>query len=481
MQTRNNGGPHRSQPRRDGSVTTRRRGGQTLPLIAILLALALALVAILAPAGQAQSAAQSSPEAQALIAEQKAAAKQAKQEERAAAQKARREQRAAERVPSEKLLKARSNERTHGVLLINCTSITWTFREFPNLPGNTVTEKLKVDHVSTSTTFTFDGSTGTNVTPINAPPGSYIIDGYAKWRRSTANGMNGGFDIHAKVTCPPRPEMSVEKLQRVEGTGAPYTSAQQTGEVGQTIGYEIVVNNPGNVPMTVGAFTDPRCDAGTITGGPAGGVLAPGASSAYLCTHLITDADLTVGSYANTVMLTGTPPDGDGSPETKISNTVVTEVKPTSPAKKEEEKEQEKTTTTTASPPTPAGGTLGTKTTETPGKTGVAAFASGTVPSLKGPQGCVRSSFRASIKSAGVASVIFYLDGHKLRRLTAHSAHGGLLSITVDPSKLRVGAHRLQARITMIKATAAAKAVQASRSITIVRCSSNVVSPKFTG
>jgi len=467
------------EPRNTGET----RGALTIRSLLLLLTLALALVAILAPAGQAQSAAESSPEAQALISAQKAAAKQAKLEERLAAQKARREQKAAERVPNPKLAKALSNERTHGVLLISCTSVTWTFREFPNLPGNTVTEKLKVDKVSSTTTFTFDGTTGTNVTPINAPPGSYIIDGWAKWRKPTANGANGGFDIHAKVTCPPRPEMSVEKLQRIEGTGAAYTSAQQTGEVGQTIGYEILVNNPGNVPMTVGAFTDPRCDAGTITGGPAGGVLAPGTSSAYLCTHLITDADLTVGSYANTVMLTGTPPTGDGPPETKTSNTVVTEVKPTTPAKKEEEKakEEQKTTTTTTTPPTPAGGTLGTKAPETPGKTGVAAFSSGTVPSLKGPRGCVRSSFHASIRSAGVASVTFYLDGHKLKKLTAHSAHGGLLSIAIDPTKLRVGAHRLQAKITMIKASTAAKAVQASRSLTIVRCRSTVGTPHFAG
>ena len=463
------------EPRKDGDV----RGAPRIRALLPLLALALALVAIIAPAaGQAQSAAESSPEAQALISAQKAAAKQAAQEERAAARQARREQQAAERVPNEKLAKAMSHERTHGALLISCTSVAWTFREFPNLPGNTVTEKLKVNKVSTTTTFTFDGSTGTNVTPIDAPPGSYIIDGNAKWRKATANGANGGFDIHAKVTCPPRPDMSVEKLQRIEGAGAPYTSAQQTGEVGQTIGYEIVVNNPGNVPMTVGNFTDPRCDTGTISGGPGGGVLAPGASSAYLCTHRITADDLKVGSYTNTVMLTGTPPEGDGPPATKTSNTVVTEVKPTAPPV---EKEQEKTTPTTPATPTPAGGTLGTKTVEAPGKTGVLAFSSGTVPSLQGPQGCVRGRFHASIKSAGVASVIFYLDGHKLRRLTAHSAHGGLLSIAVDPTKLRVGAHRLQAKITMIKATTAAKAVQASRTLTIVRCRSNQVSPNFTG
>lgn len=469
------------------------RGARAIRPLLPLLMLALALVAILAPAGQAQSAAESSPAAQALVSAQRTAAKeaaraarQAQQEERAAASKALREQRAAEHVPSAKLRKARSNERTNGVLLMSCTSVTWSFREFPNLPGNTVLEKIKVKGVAVpSTTFTFDGSTGTNVTPIDAPPGSYIIDAEAKWRRATANGANGGFDIHAKVTCPPNPELSVEKLQRIEGAGASYTSSEQTGEVGQTIGYEIVVSNPGNVPLTLGGFTDPRCDAGSISGGPAGGILAPATSSAYLCKHVLTAADLTVGSYANTVLLSGTPPSGEGSPQTKTSNTVVTEVKPqtTPPVEKGNEKEPEKTTTTTTTTSTTP--TSGTGASNTPppsqGKGGVLAFSAGTVPSLKGPHGCVRSSFHASVKSAGVASVIFYLDGHKLKKLTAHSAHGGLLSITINPAKLKLGAHRLVAKITMIKATTAAKAVQASRTITILRCRSTVGTPHFAG
>ncbi|HEX5852338.1 MAG TPA: hypothetical protein VFY36_04540, partial [Solirubrobacteraceae bacterium] len=192
---------------------------------------------------------------------------------------------AREHVLSERQLRALSLERTNGVLTITCTSVTWTFREFPNLPGNTVTEQLKVNRVKTTSTFTFDGSTGTHVTPIDAPPGSYIIDGRGRWRRGYANGASGSFDIHAKVTCPPRPDMAVEKLQRIEGGDGAYTSASQTGEVGQTIGYEIVVRNSGNVPMTVDGLSDPRCDAGTITGGPAGGVLATSATSAYVCTH----------------------------------------------------------------------------------------------------------------------------------------------------------------------------------------------------
>jgi hypothetical protein len=454
------------------------RGALTARSVLRVLMLTLALAAVIAPTGRADSAAEGTSEAvqpspSAQRAAEKAAAKAAAQEERAAARKARQEERATQRVPNAKLRKALSLERTNGVLQISCTSITWTFREFPNLPGNTVTEKLKVNRVSTTTTFTFDGTGGTNVTPIDAPPGSYIIDGYAKWRRSSANGVNGGFDIHAKVTCPPRPAMSVEKLQRIAGVSDTFSSAPQTGEVGQTIVYEILVNNTGNVSLTVGPLSDERCDAGTISGGPAGGVLAPSSSSAYLCKHVITAADLTVGSYANTVTLTGTPPEGDGAPQTETSNTVVTEVKPhTDPP-------GNPTPTTPATTPVPAPAPTAKQGTQDPGKGGVLAFSSGTVPSLKGPRGCVRARFHARVRSAGVASVTFYLDGRKLRKLTAHSAHGGLLSITIDPTPLKLGAHRLLAKITMIKATTAAKAVLASRSMRILRCRSHVVTPRF--
>ena len=86
-----------------------------------------------------------------------------------------------------------------------------------------------------------------------------------------------------------------------------------------------------------------------------------------------------------------------------------------------------------------------------------------------------------SIKAKGVASVIFYLDGHKLHRMTAHSARKGSLTITIDPSKLSVGAHRVRARITMLKAPGAAKAVTASRSRIILRCRAAALTPKFTG
>ncbi len=133
--------------------------------------------------------------------------------------------------------------------------------------------------------------------------------------------------------------------------------------------------------------------------------------------------------------------------------------------------------------PTPKSGVLGTSgaSSTSSSKSGVLGFASATVPSLRGPQGCVRSSVTASVKSAGVKSVVFYIDGHKLRTLTASAARKGLISIRIDVSKMKVGPHRVKATITMKPVSAGGKASKASRSLTVVRCHSAVVTPHFTG
>ena len=103
------------------------------------------------------------------------------------------------------------------------------------------------------------------------------------------------------------------------------------------------------------------------------------------------------------------------------------------------------------------------------------------VPALNGPHGCVRAAFKASVKSSGVKSVGFYMDKHKLKTMTAHSARHGRIWITIDPRKLSVGAHRLLAKITMVPTSTSAKARQATRSMNVVRCSSAAVTPHFTG
>ncbi len=371
---------------------------------------------------------------------------------------------------------------------VNCEQMTVSYRGFPDTPGNTVEQQLTINHDQSArqhSTFVFDGSTATSIIPLDGHAGRYQVD---IWAEFTINGVKLHFDWYRKVTCPPAPALSIEKLQRIDGSNLGYTPSPLTGKVGQTVDYEMIVKNTGNTPLTLGALSDAHCDPGTIAGGPGANPLAIGASTTFTCTHLLNSADQAAGSYTNTASDTGTPV-GEGSPVTGESNTVVVEVPgggvlPEQPVEKTPETPSNKTNSQS-----PSSGVLASST-STPAassglngaspKTGVLASKSA-IPALNGPHGCVRAAFKASVKSTGVKSVGFYMDKHKLKTMTAHSARHGRISITIDPTKLSVGAHRLLAKITMAPAAAGAKARQATRSMNVVRCSSAVLTPHFTG
>jgi hypothetical protein len=103
----------------------------------------------------------------------------------------------------------------------------------------------------------------------------------------------------------PAPAITVEKLQRVD-PATPYTAAPVTATVGQTIAYQINVQDTGNTMLTI-TLQDPRCDAGTISPADGQGV-SPGGTVTFTCTHLLTAAD--VGSFVNTATGTGTAGNG---------------------------------------------------------------------------------------------------------------------------------------------------------------------------
>ena len=86
-----------------------------------------------------------------------------------------------------------------------------------------------------------------------------------------------------------------------------YTSSQLTGQVGQTVDYEIIVKNTGNLPLTLSNSPTPTATRDGA-GGPGGGALAVDASTTYTCTHVLDAADQSAGSYSNTATVTGTPP-----------------------------------------------------------------------------------------------------------------------------------------------------------------------------
>lgn len=88
---------------------------------------------------------------------------------------------------------------------------------------------------------------------------------------------------------PPRPTVNeatytIEKLQRL-GTEGEYTAAELTGKVGETIHYEIVVKNTGELPLKFSKFSDPGCT--NIKGGAE--ELQPGASATWTCEEKITE------------------------------------------------------------------------------------------------------------------------------------------------------------------------------------------------
>jgi hypothetical protein len=313
-----------------------------LALSGLLLLLALTAAGVAARPGRAgapdRSAAIQQKRAAAL--EQRAAAQQqraAAREQRAAARRAAleaaRQAREAKRAPvmprehggrhpRHRHGHGHGNERYNGVVTSTCTMVSWMFRRFPNMPGNSVNEIITVAHMAkVIRTSRFNGEGALVYTPINPPPGKSPLDTGAKWR---TNGLHGGFDIHARKHCPPAPAFTIEKKQRI-GTSATFTKEPLIGLVGQIVEYEMIVQNTGNVPLVLSNFTDPHCDPGTIKGGrgetplQAGPTPEAGESTTYTCSHQLTNSEL----FRNSASVTATPPPGDGLPLTHESNTVV--------------------------------------------------------------------------------------------------------------------------------------------------------------
>ena len=116
------------------------------------------------------------------------------------------------------------------------------------------------------------------------------------------------------ATVKSEPNYTIEKLQRIGAE--PFNSETRNAANGQTVEYEILVKNTGNVPLTFSNFADEHCDAGTLAGGPSGPVKA-GETAVYTCHHVITTTDESHGSFSNEASITGN--EGTG---TKKSNKV---------------------------------------------------------------------------------------------------------------------------------------------------------------
>jgi hypothetical protein len=244
-------------------------------------------------------------------------------------------------------------------------------------------------------------------------------------------------DPNEQASVTEHPGITVIKEQQVAGSGAPFTTGPLTATVGQQINYRITVTNTGDVPLTL-SFSDPHCDAGTITG-PTGnlnpdGTLPPAGVAQYFCSHVLQVTD--VPQFTNAATVTGQPPSG---PPVSGTGSVVANV----------------------------------------AKQVVAAVCSVSESSivLHGVGGSVRQPFTVRISSLGIKQITFYLDKRKLKTLTSAQAKNGQFTIKIDPRKLRYGAHKVSIT-TVMSDTACASLARAG---VFVHPHPPIVKPKFTG
>jgi plastocyanin len=128
----------------------------------------------------------------------------------------------------------------------------------------------------------------------------------------------------SSVQQTPAPGISLVKLER-DGSSGSFTHGPITGNVGDTIDYQMTVVNTGNTRLVI-AFTDPHCDAGTLSVPTvisgvfeqATSTLAPGGELQYTCSHVLQTGD--APQFANTASVTGQPPQG---PAISATDTVV--------------------------------------------------------------------------------------------------------------------------------------------------------------
>lgn len=85
---------------------------------------------------------------------------------------------------------------------------------------------------------------------------------------------------------PEAPEFRVEKLQRLKGGGGGFSTDFLTGTAGQTVEYEIVVENTGNTSLSFPSLEDANCTNISPSGQTE---LAAGDSETFTCEHTLAE------------------------------------------------------------------------------------------------------------------------------------------------------------------------------------------------
>jgi len=210
-----------------------------------------------------------------------------------------------------------------------------------------------------------------------------------------------------------------------------------TATAGGRIDFTLQVTNTGDVAFGAAQVivTDALCEAppqlGSANGDSTPGTLDPGDHWTYGCTVQTMVGQMTVHNVAT---VNGTDVNGRPAGATATADSALTQ-----PVRK----------------------VLGAST--------------GTAK-LRGPVGCAKATSRVVVTGSRIRSVVFYVDGRKVRTLTKADKQRRWIH-TVRTTKLKYGTHRVKVRVTFTKASATK-----ARTLTMVinRCRPTV-KPKFTG
>lgn len=233
-----------------------------------------------------------------------------------------------------------------------------------------------------------------------------------------------------------------------------------SARAGETLTYTIVVSNPSDTDLVTVDMTD--LEKGTAAAGctfPDGTSmtfeLAAGASEQFSCTKAMPDQD----AYVNEVCVSGEDmlggPKGSVGPEcAEAQTTIVRDPAPDPPAQVVE--------------PTVE---------EPPGQIVLGERIIPGVARLLGPSGCAGKPFRVRVAGTRVARVVFTLDGKRLQTLRRPNFRGQF-AVRINPSKLRVGVHRLRATVTF---ESASRTRTRTMRLSFQRCARRLQAPRFTG
>jgi hypothetical protein len=97
---------------------------------------------------------------------------------------------------------------------------------------------------------------------------------------------------------------------------------------------------------------------------------------------------------------------------------------------------------------------------------------------LRGPSGCVKRTFRATVRGQRIAQVTFFLDGKRYKRFTNAAGEGTKFTVKINPKGRGFGVHRVTARV---KFAADSGTKTRTLRLSFQRCKKQVVKPRFTG